>query len=76
MIVPLPQINKVIDRHENQKIIINFWVYEKQRKVEKSWSIKFNNNDLLQKWLDKFEDFTNRSRNNTLERNGSISLKI
>lgn len=75
MIVPLAQIKKVVDKQENSKIIIHFWIVEKQKKVEKSWSIKFNNNDLLRKWIDKFEEFTNRSRNNTLERTVSVSQK-
>lgn len=25
--VPLQQINKVVDKHEDKKIIINFWIY-------------------------------------------------
>lgn len=54
MIVPLGQIKKVVDKHENSKIIIHFWLGQKQKKVDKSWTIKFENNDILKKWIDKF----------------------
>lgn len=41
--VPLQQINKVVDKHEDKKIIINFWIYEKSKRLEKSWTLKFSN---------------------------------
>jgi hypothetical protein len=75
MIVPLAQINKIVDKHEDKKIIIHFWMHEKKKRIEKVWSIRFANSELLQKWLEKFEELTNRSRKATLERNGSISSR-
>lgn len=41
MIVPLAQVNKIIDKREDKKIIIHFWAYEKHKRVEKVWTIKF-----------------------------------
>ncbi len=55
LIVPLLQINKIVDKYEEKKIIINFWIYEKNKRLEKSWTLKFSNDELLQKWIDKFE---------------------
>jgi hypothetical protein len=75
MIVPLGQINKIIDKRDDKKIIIHFWVYEKHKRVEKIWVIRFDNLDLLLQWLEKFEEFTNRSRNNTLEKTATLGSK-
>jgi hypothetical protein len=73
--VPLKQINKIADKRSDKKIIIHFWIYEKSKRVEKVWTLRFSNEPLLEQWLEKFEDYTNRSRKGTLERNNSLSSK-
>lgn len=73
--VPLKQINKISDKRSDKKIVIHFWIYEKSKRVEKVWTLRFSNEPLLEQWIEKFESYTNRSRKGTLERNNSISSK-
>jgi hypothetical protein len=47
MIVPLGQINKIVDKHVDKKIIIYFWIYEKNKRCEKVWNVRFGSRELL-----------------------------
>ena len=75
MIVPLKQLMKITSKHDDKKISIQFWIYEKSKRVIKTWILKMNSVFLLNSWQELFDDYSVRSRHNTLEIKNSIRSK-
>jgi hypothetical protein len=67
MLVPLKQLMKITSKHANKTISIEFWMPENNRRLIKTWMLEMASVLLLDSWQQLFDDYSMRSRQNTLE---------